>query len=58
MTLLGLIVAIAIIICMFWITRTFMPQPWQTPVMVILVLVALAFLIYALWPGAATMRIH
>lgn len=54
----GLVIAVAIIILMLWIAKTWLPQPWQTPIMVILVLVALAFLITTLFPGAASVRVR
>jgi len=58
MTLLGLLIAVAIIILALWIVQTYMPPPWKTPTLVIVVVLALCFLVYALWPGAATVRVR
>ena len=58
MTLLGLVVAICIILLILWIVKLYMPQPWQTPVLVIVVLLAVVFLLAQLWPGAANTRIR
>jgi len=58
MTLLGLIVAICIILLVLWIVKMYMPQPWQTPTLVIVVLLAILFLIAQLWPAAANMRVR
>lgn len=58
MTLLGLIVAISLILIILWIVKTYMPQPWQTPTLVIVVILAVVFVLVQLWPGAASMRVR
>jgi hypothetical protein len=58
MTLMGLIVVIAIIILILWMVQTYMPPPWKTPILAIVVLLALIFLIVSVWPGAANIRIR
>jgi len=58
MTLLELVVAICIILLVLWIVKMYMPQPWQTPTLVIVVILAVVFLLAQLWPGAANMRVR
>jgi hypothetical protein len=56
-TLLGFLLVCAVIIFALWLVRTYMPAPWQTPTLVVVVILALVFLIYSFWPGAAAIRI-
>ncbi|HKA65461.1 MAG TPA: hypothetical protein VKD00_07050 [Methyloceanibacter sp.] len=58
MTLFGLIVAICIILLVLWIVKMYMPQPWQTPTLVIVVLLGILFLLAQLWPAAANMKVR
>ena len=58
MTLLGFLLAIAVIVFALWLVKNYMPAPWQTPTLVIVVLLALVFLIVTFWPGAANVRIR
>ena len=58
MTLIGLVVAICLILVICWLVKMYMPQPWQTPVLVIVVLLAVLFLLAQLWPNVANMRVR
>ena len=58
MTLLGLVVAICLILIVLWIVKTYMPQPYQTPTLIVVVLLAVVFILVQLWPGAASMRVR
>lgn len=57
MTILSLLVAVAIIVFALWLVQTYLPAPWKTPVLVIIVLLALVFLLTQFFPGAATTKV-
>ena len=58
MTLFGLLIAILVIVFALWLVKNYMPAPFQTPTLVIVVVLALIFLVFTFWPGAANVRIR
>lgn len=52
MTIVGLIVAILLIVFALWIVSTYLPAPFKTPVLVIIVVLALLWVVMLLIPGA------
>lgn len=58
MTLVGLIVGILVILFALWLIRTFVSGPWQAPLMVIVVVLALAWLATIFFPGLTSVRVR
>lgn len=57
MTLLSLVVACLVIVLVLWLVKTYMPAPWQTPTLAIVVVLAIIFLIVSFWPAAANIKV-
>lgn len=57
MSIVALVVTLCVIILMLWLVQTFMPLPWKTPVLVIVVLLALLWLITLLFPSLSAFRV-
>lgn len=57
MTLIGLLIGICVILFACWLANSFMPAPWKTPVLVVIVLLALVWLVSLFLPNVASMRI-
>lgn len=58
MTLLGLLIGVLVIVFALWLVQTFLPAPYKTPVLVIVVVLALVWVASLLWPGLTSARIH
>lgn len=57
MTLLTLIVGICVLLFALYLVRTFLPAPWQTPLLVIIVILALVWLATIFAPGITSLRV-
>lgn len=57
MSLLTLLVGICIFLFALYLVKSFMPQPWATPTLVVIVLLALIWLAQAFVPGLSAIRI-
>lgn len=58
MTIAGLIIGLCIILLMCWLVQTYLPVPWKTPVLVIIVILALVWLASAFFPSIGATRIR
>lgn len=58
MSVLGLLLAIVLIVFALYIVQTFLPAPWKTPVLVLVVIVALVWVLSILVPGLTSARIR
>ena len=57
MSIVALVVTVCVIIFALWLVQTFLPAPWKTPVLVIVVLLALLWLVTLMFPGVAGLRV-
>lgn len=57
MSIVALVVTLCVILLMLWLVQNYMPLPWKTPVLVIVVLLALLWLVTLMFPGVAGLRI-
>lgn len=58
MTVIGLLIVICVVLFCLWLVQTYMPAPWKTPTLVVLVLLAVVFCIVTIFPGAANVRVR
>jgi len=57
MTLIALLITVAVIVGICWLIQTYMPAPWKTPLLAVVVLIAVVYLVAMLWPAAARTRV-
>lgn len=57
MTLISLLIAVCVLVFALWLVRTYMPAPWQTPLLALIVVVALVLLLLTFAPGVANLRV-
>ena len=57
MSIVALVVTICVIVFALWLVQTFLPAPWRTPLLVIIVILALVWLATLLFPGLTSARI-
>lgn len=57
MSILGIIIAIVLIVFALWLIQTYLPAPWKTPALLIVVVLALVWIAMVLWPGLSTARV-
>lgn len=57
MTILGIVVAICVILFALWLVQTYVSAPWQTPLLLIIVVVALIGIVVTFFPAVGSMRV-
>lgn len=57
MSILGIIIAIVLICFALWLVQTYLPAPWKTPALLIIVVLALVWIVSVLWPGLTAARV-
>lgn len=57
MSILGIIVAIVLIVFALWLIQTYLPVPFKTPALLIVVVLALIWIASVLWPGLTNARV-
>lgn len=57
MSLITLLVTVCLIIFALWLVVTFLPAPWKTPLLVLIVILALVWIATLLVPGLTSMRV-
>lgn len=58
MTLLGLLVGIVVILFACWLVKTYLPGPWQTIALVVIVFLALGWLATIFFPNVLSLRVR
>lgn len=57
MSIIALVVTLCVILLMLWLVNTYMPLPWKTLLLAIVVLMAVVWLALFLFPGITGMRV-
>lgn len=58
MSILGIVVVICLIIFALWLVRTYIQAPYQQPAIVLIVVLALIWIVWLLFPGLTTARVR
>lgn len=57
MSIITLVVGICVILFACWLASSYMPAPWKTPTLVVIVLLGLFWLATIFVPGLSSMRV-
>ncbi len=57
MSIIAILVAIVVLVFCCWLVATYMPAPFKTPVLVVVVLIAVIWLLSLLFPALTAVRV-
>jgi len=57
MTLVALLIGVVVIALLCWLVKMYMPAPFQTPALVILIVIGIIWVLVSMFPAVGEMRI-
>ena len=58
MTLIALLIGLVVIALLCWLVKTYMPGPFQTPALVILITIAIIWVLVSFFPAIGNVRVR